>query len=84
MAKKRQETLESLPGLYPSKKGKLRFRPMTGLVGCVFYLILICTCFWPKTDEIYLFLAAALLRFISGYSYVTTAIIVSRTTTAAV
>ena len=30
-------------------------------VGCVFDLILVCTCFWPQTDQEYLFLAAALL-----------------------
>ena len=31
---------------------------MAGLVGCVFYLISECTCFWPQTDRVYLFLAA--------------------------
>ena len=28
-------------------------------VGCVFDLILVCTCFWPQTDQVYLFVAAA-------------------------
>ena len=34
-----------VPGLHPAKTATLRFRPMAGLVGCVFYLILACTCF---------------------------------------
>ena len=34
---------------------------MAGLVGCVVYLIVVFTCFWPLTDKVYLFLAAALI-----------------------
>ena len=34
----------------------MRFR----LTTVIFYLILVCTCFWPQTDQVYLFLAAAL------------------------
>ena len=30
------------------------------LVGCVFYLVLECTCFWEKPDRVYLFLVIAL------------------------
>ena len=48
-----------VPALYPAKTGTMRFGPIAGLVGCVFYLILSCTCFWPQTDKVYLFLAAA-------------------------
>ena len=47
-------------GLHPVKTGTMRFTPMAGLVGCVFYLILVYTCFLPQTDNVYLFLAAAL------------------------
>ena len=37
----------------------MRFGPIAGLVGCAFGLILECTCFWPRTDQVYLFLASA-------------------------
>ena len=37
------------------KKGTMRLGPMAGLVGCVFDLILACTCFRPQTDQVYLF-----------------------------
>ena len=40
--------------------GTNRFGPMAGLVGYVFDLILEYTCFWPQTDQVYLFLDAAL------------------------
>ena len=33
---------------------------MAGLVECVYYFILVCACFWPQTEQVYLFLAAAL------------------------
>ena len=50
-----------VPGLYSVNMGTMRFiRPKAGLVGCVFCLILLCTCSWPQTDKVYLFLAAAL------------------------
>ena len=42
------------------QKQAMRYRPMAGLVGCVYDLILVCTCFWPQTDQVYLFLAASL------------------------
>ena len=48
-----------VPGLYPAKTDTLRFGPMAGLVGCVFNLILECTCFWLQTDKVYLLLAVA-------------------------
>ena len=51
-----------VPGLHPAKTGTMRFRPMEGLVGCVFYLILVCICFWPQTDKVYLYLATALIQ----------------------
>ena len=56
---KQSRQLECTCGLFPAKAGTKRFRPMAGLVACVFYLILECTCFWPQTDKVYLFLAAA-------------------------
>ena len=49
-------------GLYPARIGSMRFRPMAGLVGCFFYFILACTCFWPQINKVCLFLAAALLH----------------------
>ena len=33
----------------------MRFRPMAGLVLCVYYLILECACFWRQMDMVYLF-----------------------------
>ena len=57
---KQSRQLECTCGLFPAKAGTKRFRPMAGLVACVFYLILECTCFWPQTDKVYLFLAANL------------------------
>ena len=53
-------------GFIRPKTGTMRFGPMAGLVGCAFYLILECTRFWPQTDQVYLFLAAALLFFSLG------------------
>ena len=50
-------------GFIRPKTGTTRFGPMAGLVGCAFDLIAECTCFWPQTDQVYLFLAAALLFF---------------------
>ena len=58
-----------VPGLYPSKTGTMRFRPMAGLVGCGFYLILVYTCSWPQTDKVYLFLAVALLIIVMRAKY---------------
>ena len=42
---------------------------MAGLVGCVFYLIVECTCFGLQTDQVDLFLAAALF-FILFYLFI--------------
>ena len=53
-----------VPGLYPSKTGTMRFRPMAGLVGCGFYLILVYTCSWPQTDKVYLSLVTALSKLL--------------------
>ena len=47
-------------GFVRPKTGTMRFGPMAGLVGCVFKLIVECTCFWPRKNHVYLFLAAAL------------------------
>ena len=49
-----------VPGLYPAKAGTTRFGPMAGLAVCVFLLDFSITCFWPQTDKVHLFLAAAL------------------------
>ena len=46
-------------GFFRPKISTTRFGPMTGLVGYVFDLIFCCTCFWPRTDQVYLFLAAS-------------------------
>ena len=45
--------------LYPAKTGTMRFGPMAGPAGCAYDLIFECTSFWPQTDQVYLFLAAA-------------------------
>ena len=55
-----EQTNPGVPALYPAKTEAMRYRPMAGQVGCVFDLILVCTCFWPLTDYVYLFLAVAL------------------------
>ena len=68
LAKKRQKivqsqakkTISGVPGLLRPKTGTMRFGPMAGLVEWAFDLILECTCFWPQTDQVYLFLAAAI------------------------
>ena len=57
--KQRRQTRVYLGFIRP-KTGTMRFGPMAGLVGCAFDLILECTCFWPQTDHVYLFLATAL------------------------
>ena len=44
-------------GFFRPKISTTRFGPMTGLVGYVFDLIFCCTCFWPRTDQVYLCLA---------------------------
>ena len=44
-------------GFIGPKTGTMRFGPIAGPVGCAFDLILDCTCFWPQTDQVYLFLA---------------------------
>ena len=57
--------LGCVPGLYPVKTGTIRFiRPMTGLVGCVFYLTLVLPVFGPKRTRYtrYLVSAAALKK----------------------
>ena len=75
ITKKRQKQLKpsrvdnsGVPGLYPAKAGTTRFRPMAGLVGCVFYLILVFPVFVPERRR-YLFLAAALLLTLNIVSY---------------
>ena len=47
-------------GFIRQKQAKYVLPMAAGLVGCAFYLILVCTCLWPQTDELYLFLATAL------------------------
>ena len=46
-------------GFIRPKTGTMRFGPMAGLVRCAFHLIVQCTCFWPQTDQVYLFWDAA-------------------------
>ena len=46
-------------GFIRQKQAQCVFRPVAGLVGSVFYLFVVYACFWPKTDKVYLFLAAA-------------------------
>ena len=46
------------------KTGTKRFRPMEGLVGCVFYSMLVCTFSWPQTDKVYLSLVTALSKLL--------------------
>ena len=55
-------------GLYPAKTGELHFRPMAGLMLCVFYLILLCTVFCPQTDKVYLFSAATQTKILKSPS----------------
>ena len=48
-----------VPGLYPAKAGTMRLDQWQGSWDAFFYFILACTCFWPQTDKVYLFLAVA-------------------------
>ena len=59
-------------GYIPPKTSTMFFGPMPGLVGRAFDLILECTCFWPGTDQVYLFLAAALFRNVFSHKTGTT------------
>ena len=37
---------------FPALTRTVRFRSMAGPVGCVFHLILACTCFWPLLQKV--------------------------------
>ena len=54
-------------GFIRPKIGTMRFGPTAGFVGCAFDLIVECTCFWSQTDQVYLFLAAALMLTIRTF-----------------
>ena len=70
MAKKRQDKKLEIKqstkstrvylGFIRQKQAQRVFRPVAGLVECVFYFILAYACFWPQTEKVYLFLASAL------------------------
>ena len=57
-------------GFFRPKTGTIRFGPMTGLVGYAFGFISECTCFWPQTDQVYLFLAAVFSFLSSKKMYI--------------
>ena len=45
---KQRRQVAGAPGPYPAKTGTMRIQPTAGLVGCVFFLILVLPDFGPK------------------------------------
>ena len=48
-------------GLFKPKTGTMWGWPIAGLLACNLFLVLECTCFWHRSDQVYLFLAKSLI-----------------------
>lgn len=48
---------------FKPKTGAMRGWLIAGLLTCEFYLVQVCTCFWPDMNQVYLALAKNLLLF---------------------